>query len=68
MSDSKLLTWLRESIAGMRCSGCHAAVNPFDSLWRWDGEHWEHRCAENHPQVGCLRAERKPEFAEEAKK
>lgn len=26
--------------------------------WRWVADHWEHRCAELHPQVGASRVER----------
>lgn len=46
------LEWqaLAERTYCFECGSCPAGIG--DSLWRWTGTGWQHRCASVHPQVG----------------
>jgi hypothetical protein len=46
MSAARRGEW--SSVFCLRCG----SDSVFDSAWRWNGENWEHRCADLHPQVG----------------
>lgn len=35
----------------IQCSRCKAKP-ALDGSWRWNGEIWEHKCADSHPQAG----------------
>ena len=37
-----------------RCGTCNFELNGVNS-WRWNGEHWEHRCDDLDPQIGHFR-------------
>jgi len=41
----------RAMFAGTYCVRCGSS-DTFDPSWRWNGETWEHRCRDLHPQVG----------------
>lgn len=41
---------------GWRCTNCGEILTALDDAsvavaWRWNGEHWEHRCESLHPQA-----------------
>lgn len=55
----ELDVWLRQAEASgifemVTCPDCGSTNNDVDtgSTWRWNGEKWEHRCRDVHPQVG----------------
>lgn len=45
---------------GVICEHCGSDPSQMsDSTWRCAGDHWEHRCADVHPQVGHWRVDPK---------
>ena len=47
-----MTTWTR-FYADLTCRRCKSSnERDVDSTWRWDGEDWNHRCADLDPQVG----------------
>jgi len=41
---------------GVVCSQCKAKIAA-DGSWRWNGEEWEHKCQNVHPQAGHFKQE-----------
>ena len=39
------------------CTRCGSKNTNGNDIWRWAGDHWQHRCKDVHPQTGHWRVD-----------